>query len=276
VCNGQPPAHRSARLFRLPTIHRFTCVGRLDEWKILSPVEVTLSMLALQIYLAFGAAASGADRSAVLAAISDVDGHIKEDLQYHVYRRAGCTPTHIEGMLMVAEELEEDVLTTRYANHILDTYPFKGGARACAYRALARIAIRGGRRSDAVASFKAAAAAAMESFAYSLAWLIGRECGGTDGQKIIHDACAAMGKTDDVLEREYVDVLSLVCGVWTQRSEETALVWVHVAACMSTWAEVGQRVPLERRSGCTAVISSRITAVHCTRCGLRGCDSAWA
>ena len=78
-------------------------------------------------------------------------------------------------------------------------------------RALARAALRAGRRDEASTRFRAAADAAMDGGLYALVWVIGRECtdqcAGNEGRKIIDAACAEIGKPHDELEREYLAVL---------------------------------------------------------------------
>ena len=66
------------------------------------------------------------------------------------------------------------------------------------------------REAGAIASlYEAAADEAMEGHLYSLAWVIGRECG-VEGKKIVDTACAAIGKSHATLENEYLEVLAIM------------------------------------------------------------------
>jgi hypothetical protein len=150
------------------------------------------------------------DRSTVIATIRDLEARLETQVEEESLWSFANTnfPSFSEVMLMAADSLGEDTLVTRMANRLLTLFPNNGIVTVCAHRALAHVACRGANKEGAVASYIIAADLAMQGHMMSFAWLLGRECGGAEGQQIMDTACAALDKPHAALENEYVKALS--------------------------------------------------------------------
>ena len=106
-----------------------------------------------------------------------------------------------DAALLCERLLHDDALAERYALRFLQ----RGGCEAHCSTALAllgRIAARRSKRDDAVRRWREAAAVAMDARCHLLALQVGWQCGGEAGSAIAQAACAAMGRSEEVVRRE--------------------------------------------------------------------------
>merc|ERR1719163_2122725 len=67
-----------------------------------------------------------------------------------------------------------------------------------------RIATRRGDRAAAVGYWQAAARHGIQENVPLFAWCAGRECGGEEGEHLMKEACASMGREPDVVLQEFL------------------------------------------------------------------------
>jgi hypothetical protein len=186
-----------------------------DEWNLLRTFGPTLgdadainTQHKLHYYIANGDK-SGAHREAILECIRDVEKNLSDDSGMGgTYLLNTNLATPAETFMAAADAIENDDLASKYATYILHTLSTKCSATSIAHRVLARTAHRRGEsRNSVVQSYRAACKEAMDGHLYGLAFVIGRECSGAEGQQLAGEACAALGKSRDLLEAQYTKAL---------------------------------------------------------------------
>eukprot|EP00747_Dinoflagellata_sp_TGD_P012710 gnl/TRDRNA2_/TRDRNA2_121925_c0_seq1.p1 gnl/TRDRNA2_/TRDRNA2_121925_c0~~gnl/TRDRNA2_/TRDRNA2_121925_c0_seq1.p1 ORF type:complete len:521 (-),score=83.70 gnl/TRDRNA2_/TRDRNA2_121925_c0_seq1:144-1571(-) len=99
--------------------------------------------------------------------------------------------------------LGDDLLAEWYVARTLENKATKASARCSVLTLRGRISTRRGDRDAAVDHWQAAARLAIEAHVPFMAWIAGRQCGGAEGEQLIQEACAAMGRRDEEVLREF-------------------------------------------------------------------------